>query len=873
MTSPPAPAVATPTPAIVMTPIYTDPTSQGVHTGSAVLIVMFANLALGALLMPMWVFCFRKMAPFRTQGASPDVWATSLRQEQGCGKWVRELFSAAPFEGVARSYGTDTALYLAFMKCLTLIAGLLCATSTLVYLPMHMASLGDAFTDENMSLQHVEDELFTRTTVQGISQTPGIMYLHVLGIVGHVIAIFAILRRFVKIGRRIFAANHPEETCISERTVKVTGLPGRGVSEADLRDHFEKQYPGAVESVHLGHDVRERITCQTRLEKILLRMKYESLHGKEKTLKQLQAKRADAIEDIKEWERHPPTACVGFAHVVFRVPETKIAAMRKRIVAIKPSGCKVEFRQAHHPRDINWLEVGRSRTACSVLVNIVLALCLVFFSTPTAIFTTFQQATEKIDWVHNFFTNLESLSDSKFGALMFQYLPVIFYLVLSLVLPLVIEWVTKKQPQVSLFDARQLVLKRLYVYLLLCVFILPSIALSTVSALISVFQNGGEHGTGSTEGSHAGVDTSMHHLFLSDSGAFFFNILQVYATVGNYYELFRPLELFQYAKGKVWRKYEAKDSWMWVEEFEFSWQYPLTISSFAICLNYAVFVPLTSLAWFVMIWAKMLIHTRHARSNVFCRRNALDGQQFGRLVKTLIVMMELSMVICCFFAACFFIFRTDSKRFIPHTISLLLLMAGVVQRTFVTWKRPKSYYVHETTLSRSLIDQDDSPTDSPVSPRSEMSLQVARPNAESMGSADEGQSPFTLPMLTGSMLESDSGDCCHNAVVPNVSILKYHGEGPTEGIEADAATYSSSETDEEAHLPVSITHHLYAAPFMANTQRKIVRLAQRRTSAAPVEGEDEDEGSGSDKAQPPVVVSAASVVELEPLDRVNSSEA
>eukprot|EP01063_Lacrimia_lanifica_P035370 TRINITY_DN6711_c1_g5_i1.p1 TRINITY_DN6711_c1_g5~~TRINITY_DN6711_c1_g5_i1.p1 ORF type:complete len:931 (+),score=224.62 TRINITY_DN6711_c1_g5_i1:61-2853(+) len=674
-----------------------DPTTQGVHTGSGVLSVLCLNVLLCIGTMPVWVFLLKRLPIYQTSGAAPDVWLWRACRNDGVWLWLKNILDPAPFEQIARFYGTDTALYLAFLKLLTLGAAALCIPAAVV-LPIHLyAAGGENMTEvvetaDNRTLLYWENELFTRHTVQTVQDSPGVLCVHVAGIVFQTMVTLWLVGVFRRTAKRIFNANDPAESSLARRSIKVRRFPPEGVSEEDLFCFYNDMFPGQVEGAYIAYDVRDRIDMFKRLQEVQLRLRFESTKPvqEEETMDRLRHREEGIMEEIRLWHESPPDTAAGFAHVVFATTTTQLRALRQRWVTLPGSDAPVELKSAHHPRDINWDDVGRpaSRFRAAV-INFALVAGLIFLSTPAAIFSTLQRATERIPGISKIFGEDADGEDqdSTFDALLFQYLPVVSYLLLALCLPLVIEWVSGKQAVASRFRKRKLVMNRLYAYQMLCTFILPSIALSTIMALVEVFQGGQ---------SDRIVRRSVTHLFLPNSGAFFFNVLSVYASLGNWWELWRPIELCKYLNCLYQKKFDPTEEWgTWVMEFEFHWHYPLLFVSWAIAFNYAVFIPFIAPALWVLCYVKFRIHASHARSNMMFRRNALDAAQFGKMVKTLVTMWVLSMLICLAFATAFFMFREERPKFYLHISVIGFLCMYVAYLLVGVVRASKNTFVHE----------------------------------------------------------------------------------------------------------------------------------------------------------------------------------
>ena len=707
-------------------PAFTDPTNQGIHSGSAVFAVMFLNVLVACILVPTWWICMRKNTIYEiTATTRVDIWGWGKRNGQSCKGW---LLGSTAFESIARTDGADTALYLLFMKVQTLIATWMLFSSCLVFTPLHLLSPSPEDEDiymakTNHTFYEEEDQFFIKTTVHGIEQTPGILLFHVVGVTLNALVAYYLINEFATQARRVICHTKLADMQDSRRSIKIKGLSDNH-SVADIQNSFELTYPDSVEAVYLAYDVRGRITLQEKLAKTLLMIKYLTckisscaaddipVNPKLRVrLEHLANKKQKYIESIEDWtsEERSSKKPLDFAHVVFSSRAIQQLILTRNDFNLL-SGATVSLKAAHHPLDINWKEVGKSKGARVVLVNFILGCGLFFFSTPTAIFTTFQRATRDVKGIRRLFSSLSDVSNSSFGSLLFQYLPVLTYLILSLTLPLLVEWVTKRQPQISRFKARQLVLTRVFTYMVLCTYILPSIALSTVSALLS--ELGSPNSTsGSVPGDVTPVDSepssgsldalhhAVEHLFMANSGAFFVNLLQVYATVGNFYELWRPIELIHRFRAIYFPKVDKRDSWSWVDDFEFSWQYPLVLSSFAICFNYAVFAPLSSIFYFIFIVAKITIHSNHSRANLFSRSDTLDNTQAGQLLRTVVVLSLWCIVVALAFSIAFFIFRREALQFVPHSLFLFAVLLYITHKTFKAMSKSCDEYAGSTTTS------------------------------------------------------------------------------------------------------------------------------------------------------------------------------
>eukprot|EP01063_Lacrimia_lanifica_P035368 TRINITY_DN6711_c1_g4_i1.p1 TRINITY_DN6711_c1_g4~~TRINITY_DN6711_c1_g4_i1.p1 ORF type:complete len:1029 (+),score=331.52 TRINITY_DN6711_c1_g4_i1:85-3171(+) len=748
-------------------PIHVDPTTQGVHTGSGVANVLLLNLALCIGTWPFWHFWLRKLPIYHTSGGSPDVWMWKVLKSDGFVAWCKNVGNAQPFEQITRCYGTDTAVYLAFLKVMCLGAFMLFLMS-LIITPVHLAcaekeAVTEVVITPNRTIEYIQDELFTQHTVASVQEDPGLLYLHALAIIAATVTTLYLISVFRAIARKIFGANNPAETALARRTIKLAHFPTHGVTEKDLKDFYSTLYPGEVEAAYIAYDVRSRIDMNDRLRRVQLRLKCEMCKPREKqnetTNARLDARKEAVLGQIEGWHENLPTASAGFAHVVFKSVQTKYLALRRKHVVLPMTNTRLEHRSAHHPRDINWEDVGKVGSKFRrAVISLGLIAGLVFWSTPTAIFTTLQQATERIPFIQDLFGSLspdeEDHSDkSDTSIIVTEYFPVVMYLILALCLPLIIEWASSKEPLHSRFQKRKLVMQRLYVYQLLCTFILPSVALSTIMAVVTSF-NGTSH-------ADRVVKRSMHHLFLPNSGAFFFNVLSVYATLGNWWELWRPAELCKYLNSVVRQKIDLNDGWaMWVLEFEFHWHYPLVLTAWAVAFNYTVYIPLVAPAFLIMCLAKLKVHAHHTRSNMIFRRNALDAAQYGKMVKTIVCLWLASMVICLTFSLGFFFFRSHRKKFYPHISILGFLWLYVVYTLFTTARLRKSEFVHDlppaSQESFVLLRADQSVSDFPgTTPVDVIDIDGAE-NVESDGENDSSASScdtldynYAAPALDG----------------------------------------------------------------------------------------------------------------------------
>eukprot|EP01065_Artemidia_motanka_P017372 TRINITY_DN2083_c0_g2_i1.p1 TRINITY_DN2083_c0_g2~~TRINITY_DN2083_c0_g2_i1.p1 ORF type:complete len:833 (+),score=232.90 TRINITY_DN2083_c0_g2_i1:102-2600(+) len=711
-----APVAAAPG-AFEFVPLSVNPESQGVHSGHAVAIVLCINSVLAALGVGVWVCWARKLelfqpvrgvppasalsyfrAPHSTASQRPGAdagWRQHLRKKlQGL---VRRLFSSSPLVATARRSGRDVAVYLAFMRMMVVIAGFSCTLALTVFAPVHFSSPDNATVDEDVDT----NAYFVRGTVSSVQRSPGVLAAHVCGIYALAGFVVVCLYSFVGVVRDICAAGVHRSAVhrLSRRTVRVKGIPADAGPGAAARVYtaFCDAYPGKTQAVYVGYDVRRRLRLQRSLEKCLLRLKYkeQSEIPSATEIAKLRERCRDLKEEAEEWrfavsESPESLQCAGFAHVIMRDDATARRALRARAITVGEN--RLSIHVAHHPGDIDWsaVEMERKRTVFRrMAVRAVLLLGLIFLSTPSAILTAFQEGARKIAWLREASAEMTTLSKSKVGAVVFQYLPVLAFLIISLVLPCVIEWISKAEPHASRFKLRQVVQRRFYVYLVLCTFVLPSIALSTVSAIIYAFSN---DTVNNRDVLHSLVSHSLEHMFLPDSGAFFVNYIQVLATLGNLYELWRPLELFSFLRQSFFPRVDEKDRWTEVEEFEFQWQYPVALVVFTISFNFTVFIPVVTVFFLAFAAARFTIHCWHTQALLYANRDALDQMQMGKGVKSVCGLVHLSMMVSQFFVCCFFLFKVTDLRLLPHLLASMLLFAALSAHYAAWGKIPSAAY-------------------------------------------------------------------------------------------------------------------------------------------------------------------------------------
>lgn len=259
-----------------------------------------------------------------------------------------------------------------------------------------------------------------------------------------------------------------------------------------------------------------------------------------------------------------------------------------------------------------------------IILTLVMLVVLVFFSSPLAVVSAVQQILSLL-LVKDSIVTIKNATGIM-GSLFFQYLPTLLLLIVSSIMPSIISVITTVSKQKTVNKAKRHLLKYFFIYLLLSTLILPTMLLSSVSAIINyilAFKNFWQ---------------ALSNLFIPSSGTFFINYVLQKALLKNALDLIRIDMLIYYTiktrftkhtklyiyyglccflpwcyhrhNKTVGKRYLTPQKKLYIAEFWWialftEWEFPYILSIAAISLVYSVFSPIVlpaSLLYFILKW-------------------------------------------------------------------------------------------------------------------------------------------------------------------------------------------------------------------------------------------------------------------------------
>lgn len=252
-------------------------------------------------------------------------------------------------------------------------------------------------------------------------------------------------------------------------------------------------------------------------------------------------------------------------------PQSKALSDRQWIVSMAPE-----------PEDIIWpnLGIGKWEKRLRVVyVNLTLLFFFSFFTTPLSIISALQPLKQ----APLFADIINSLHAWNNGAILFAYLPTLFLLAVTTILPLVIWFSSMFEGHHTVSSTHKYLVVKTYVFLLFSVLLLPSLFLTSLDALIRKGWDNRQH-----------LNVLFSGLFLPNSAAFFINYIIQMAIVGQIVEVMRLPERLQslLLKWKAVTISQKKRADEYAYPHEYGMQYAYMMVFFATILTFSTIAPL-----------------------------------------------------------------------------------------------------------------------------------------------------------------------------------------------------------------------------------------------------------------------------------------
>ncbi|CAB1424512.1 unnamed protein product [Pleuronectes platessa] len=526
----------------------------------------------------------------------------STEDEQGFCSWLPYIISMNDDKVKSKS-GPDAVHYLSFQRHLIFLLSTMTVISLSVILPINLS--GD--------LQGDDPKSFGRTTIGNLSNGNNLLWAHTVVAVVYLILTVLLLRRHTSQVQDISRE-------MTRNTLFVRSVPKTAKAE-DVKAHFIEAYPTCeVCAVTLGYDVtklmsldRERIRAGKNLryyERVLEKTgQHEVINPrlcgqlcsccnseKVDAIKYYSTKEKDLLGKMREQVELAPTHPLGMAFVTLQT-EAMAKFILKDFNAIKCVGttfcCGSEQQPssysellkvskwsvsfAPHPNNFYWENLsvkGFYWFGRFVIINLCLFTGLTFLTTPTIIMNTIDKfnVTKPISYLNS--------------PIISQFVPTLLLSTFSALLPTVVYYSTLGEAHWSRSSEQLSMMRKLYIFLLFMVLILPSLGLTSLAVFFRwLFDQ-----TFLMEGT-----LRFECVFLPDQGAFFVNYVIAAAFVGSGMELLRLPGLLLYiirlgfARSAAERKYVKQSQ---AYEFEYGAMYGWTLCVFTVVVAYSIICPI-----------------------------------------------------------------------------------------------------------------------------------------------------------------------------------------------------------------------------------------------------------------------------------------
>nr|XP_018908629.1 PREDICTED: CSC1-like protein 1 isoform X2 [Bemisia tabaci] len=648
---------------------------------------------------------------FNNLAGNNDTKHSTLSVDAGVFSWCLATLLITDDNIFAKS-GSDAVQYLLFQHYIIKFLAIITVVSMCLILPINFSG---AFEGDERSFGH--------TTISNLSPKSPWIWVHVTIAILYLPLAIYILRKF--------SAHVPlaDKGGVS-RTLMIVNIPQRHCNHTNIQAYFREVYPQlSIQNIQFAYNI-ERIKHLERKLKKMFESKFYCDRHLRRTGERLQVrphiisylctccgackcgKKFDAISyytrEIMNLRaelqaehdaslKHP----LGITFVTFGTAEEaskvywnhrvfwpKFIIAKKSTVAklLKPSKWVVTY--APPPGDICWENLSVSskyKYLKASFTNAALFIVLFFLTTPVIILNTINILKLKIeDEIH------------RMSPMLSEFLPTILLLFLGALLPVVVVKSDRWLVHWTRSERNQSIMRKTFVFLLFAVLILPSLGLTSASALLEFAIN------------KSNETYRWECLFLPDKGAFFVNYVITSAFIGNSLELIRLGELFIYViRFSLTRSRAETESvrkfitW----EFQFGVQYARMLIIFAVTVVYSLSCPLITPFGLVFMYLKYFVD----RYNIyFVYGPSKISRQIHILaincVMASVVFLQFSFLLLC-------ILRRGLRditiySLIGFSITLSLVMVHCVlpwceiQNPIYQWKKTASYEAdcHENIL-------------------------------------------------------------------------------------------------------------------------------------------------------------------------------
>ncbi|KAL0487829.1 9 TM domain-containing transmembrane protein [Acrasis kona] len=601
-------------------------------------------------------------------------------------KW---LFSVSEYEKFGATYGQEAGVYMWFSKQMLLALSICTFLALTILLPIHLTgspTLPSNLNYGSRNYTEAADYFLVRATVVSVQDSYHKLWAHVtLTVLFSAVFLFFLNRfhsaTFVQRGSGSFRYNKDETIYgrVSNFTAEVSGLPKDLIDNEKLREAFEQLYPSQIYSARIVLDTSQKIVLHRKLNDIENKIRHveaviEKTGKRPRTcscfkgvgccssrvdqLSHLEDRKQTVREQIQDLNEVPLTS-TGSAFVIFKNISSVVSCVKSGNNGRKylnSNGLKFRVFRAREPDDIIWENYNirsRSRNLRVFFVHAILAVLLIFFTSPLSILNLFSA------WMSNgwLYTRFQKFRENVVGDLLIQYIPTLLLVILSNVLPLILYYLSGIERYKSKSQIHRINLMRLYVYLCLTTLILPSLLQLSINSIIeSTLKNSFEE--------------VLYRIFLPAAGAFFLIYSIQYVLLGNTADVLHAITE------------EEKEEATNVAEFDSGFEYSFLISFFAIAISYSVFSPLILFVGLVYSISKYCID-RHNITILYDKNSKAshkvikDLWAYREKTKLVTVLVMVSLLIFQTFMVIYFARSGPYTYMHTSVLSLLLIITFI----------------------------------------------------------------------------------------------------------------------------------------------------------------------------------------------------
>ncbi|WAR18225.1 CSCL1-like protein [Mya arenaria] len=500
---------------------------------------------------------------------------------------------------IVKKCGQDAYQYIQFQRYVLLYVLIICVLSTAIIIPVN-------FTGNNIG--NATD--FGHTTIANLDAKSNLLWIHGLLCIVYLALAVIFMRHFSvnlkfeadeQVSKTLMVANIPKDKCFKNIIVQhfqVAAQEARMNSEIELQKtgHRPTMSPktcgqclccgeacGCVEGT--GHLIMSHYGVT---------MSGQFLRGGEA----YGCFKVDAISFYEDKETRLAEECerekanayqrpLGVAFITF-----DNTGMAERILNDFQPSCKAsqnpqpssihvdldvvewDVSYAPSPENIYWAKLSHSGWRWWLragLINGLLIILLFFLTTPTIILSNLDKV------------NYQDYINKTGNVLLMQFLPTLLLWTFTALLPNLVSVSDQYVGHWTRSSEHHSVMQKTFIFLILMVLILPSLGLTSASALFDLFIQ------------DQGKSVNWGCIFLSGNGAFFVNYIITSAFIGTALELLRFSELFVYGIRILKTRSSAERTSVRknvLREFQYGNNYAWFLCVFAIIMSYSVSCPL-----------------------------------------------------------------------------------------------------------------------------------------------------------------------------------------------------------------------------------------------------------------------------------------